>query len=113
MEKFIPYEKLSKKEKRKIDQARRQTWGELNPVTRKPENSKAYNRNKARDWKREYHESISGIFEPCQSTRNIVSISLKLVRSLSTITIGSSGCCTQTRNTAGMLTAIMVDRHSA
>ena len=33
MEKFIPYEKLSKKEKRKIDQARRQTWGDLNPVT--------------------------------------------------------------------------------
>ena len=33
MEKFISYEKLSKKEKRKIDQARRQTWGELNPVT--------------------------------------------------------------------------------
>ena len=62
MEKFIPYEKLSKKEKRKIDQARRQTWGELNPVTRKPENSKAYNRNKARDWKRAYHEPIPGIF---------------------------------------------------
>ena len=53
MEKFIPYEKLSKKEKRKLDQARRQTWGELNPVTRKPENRKAYNRNKARNWKRE------------------------------------------------------------
>ena len=58
MEKFIPYDKLSKKEKRKIDQARRQTWGELNPVTRKPENSKAYNRNKARNWKRDYHEPI-------------------------------------------------------
>ena len=53
MEKFIPYEKLSKKEKRKMDQARRQTWGELNPVTRKPENSKAYNRRKSQDWKRE------------------------------------------------------------
>ena len=52
MEKFIPYEKLSKKEKRKIDQARRQTWGELNPVTRKPENSKAYNRKKSQAWKR-------------------------------------------------------------
>ena len=62
MEKFIPYEKLSKKEKRKMDLAKRQTWGELNPVTRKPTNSKAYNRNKARDWKREYHEPISGIF---------------------------------------------------
>ena len=44
MEKFIPYEKLSKKEKRKMDLVKRQTWGELNPVTRKPENSKAYNR---------------------------------------------------------------------
>ena len=62
MEKFIPYEKLSKKEKRKMDLAKRQTWGELNPVTRKPENSKAYNRNKARNWKREMHETSSGSF---------------------------------------------------
>ena len=62
MEKFIPYEKLSKKEKRKLDQARRQTWGELNPVTRKPENSKAYNRNKARNWKRDYHEPVPGLY---------------------------------------------------
>jgi len=61
MEKFIPYEKLSKKEKRKIDQAKRRTWGELNPVTRKPEISKAYNRSKARDWKRADHEPIPGI----------------------------------------------------
>ena len=61
MKKFIPYEKLSKKEKRKIDQTSRQTWGELKPVTRKPETSKAYNRNKARNWKREYHEEIPGL----------------------------------------------------
>ena len=60
MEKYIPYEKLSKKEKRKINQVRRQTWGELTPVTRKPEKSKAYNRNKARNWKRAYHEPIPG-----------------------------------------------------
>ncbi len=56
MEKFIPYEKLSKKEKRRLDQQKRQTWGELNPATRKPENSRAYNRRKAQDWKR----SLSG-----------------------------------------------------
>ena len=62
MEKFVPYEKLSKKEKRKLDQAKRQTWGELNPVTSKPESSKAYNRNKARNWKREMHETSSGSF---------------------------------------------------
>ena len=62
MEKFIPYEKLSKKEKRKLDQAKRQTWNNLNPVTRKPVSSKAYNRNKARNWKRECHETNSGLF---------------------------------------------------
>ena len=62
MDKFIPYEKLSKKEKRKLDQAKRQTWGDLNPVTRKPENSKAYNRNKARNWKCDDHEASSGSF---------------------------------------------------
>lgn len=44
MKKMIPYEKLSKKEKRKMDAMRRGSWGNLNPVTRKPENSKAYNR---------------------------------------------------------------------
>ena len=76
MEKYIPYEKLSKKEKRKLDLARRNTWGELNPVTRKSQNSKAYNRNKSRNWKREYHEPIPGfsftntdIF-PCFSPHN-------------------------------------------
>ena len=62
MEKFIPYEKLSKKEKRKIDQARRQTWGELNPVTRKPENSKAYNRKRTQDWKKELPNLASSAF---------------------------------------------------
>ena len=51
--KFISYEKLSKKEKRKLDLAKRQTWGVRNPVTRKPENSKAYNRKRAQDWKKE------------------------------------------------------------
>lgn len=48
MEKFIPYEKLSKKEKRKRDAMRRGTWGALDPVTRKSKNPKAYDRQKAR-----------------------------------------------------------------
>ena len=51
MEKFIPYNKLSKKEKRKQDQSKRQTWGAISPVTRKPENSNAYNRKKNQYWK--------------------------------------------------------------
>ena len=50
MEKFIPYEKLSKKKQRELNAARRTTWA-LNPVTRKPANPKAYNRKTARNWK--------------------------------------------------------------
>ena len=48
MEKFIPYEKLSKKKKRVLDAARRGSWGGLSPVTRRAENPKAYKRKKAR-----------------------------------------------------------------
>ena len=48
MEKFIAYEKLSKKKKRELDAKRRGSWGGVNPVTRKPANPKAYNRTKAR-----------------------------------------------------------------
>ena len=60
MEKFVPYNKLSKKERRKLDLAGRKTWGACDPVTRKPMNSKAYNRNKARSWKREDHGPAPG-----------------------------------------------------
>lgn len=75
MEKFIPYEKLSKKEKRRLDSVRRATWGELSPVTRKPQNSKAYNRRKAQNWKKELSNSVSFIFgrsTPCMSSRGMV-----------------------------------------
>lgn len=53
MERFIPYNKLSKKEKKKQNQTKRQTWGDLNPVTRTPANSKVYNRKKNQYWKNE------------------------------------------------------------
>ncbi len=46
MTKHIPYIKLAKKKQRALNAARRGGWGELNPVTRKPENPKAYNRKK-------------------------------------------------------------------
>lgn len=59
MEKYIPYEKLSKKQKRQLDAQKRGSWGGINPVTRKPKNSKAYNRSKARQWRKDHHD------EPC------------------------------------------------
>ena len=59
MEKYIPYEKLSKKEKRKINNKRRRTWGGINPITRKPENSKAYSRKKNQYWQDELSSADS------------------------------------------------------
>ena len=50
MEKMIPYQKLSKKKQRELNALKRGSWGSLNPVTRKPENSKAYNRRTAQRW---------------------------------------------------------------
>lgn len=50
MKPFIPYDKRSKKAQREQNVQKRGTWGPLNPVTRKPESSKAYNRQKARKW---------------------------------------------------------------
>ena len=44
MEKFVPYEKLSKKKKKEQNDKKRVVWC-LNPVTRKPKNPKAYDRN--------------------------------------------------------------------
>jgi len=56
MEKFIPYEKLSKKEQKKRDRAMRMTWGTMSPVTRRAESRKRYERKREQGWKKE--ESI-------------------------------------------------------
>ncbi len=73
MEKFIPYEKLSKKKKRELDAGKRTAWA-INPVTRKPENPKAYNRKKAQKWTDDSVSVLSLLFsrfqeKPPQSTR--------------------------------------------
>ncbi len=49
MKKYTPYAKLSKKQKRVLDQQKRVTW-RFSPITRRPENPKAYQRKKARHW---------------------------------------------------------------
>ena len=65
MNQYIPYEKLSKKKQRELDQARRGSWGSLSPVTRKPANPKAYKRQKACRWKQDPSERafcfVSGV----------------------------------------------------
>jgi len=51
-----------KKEKGKIDQAKRQTWGERDPVAGKPTNSKAYNRKKSQAWKQKLPPTACDFF---------------------------------------------------
>ena len=49
---FIAYQKLTKKKQRELNAARRGTWGAMNPVTKRPEPSTAYQREKEkRRWK--------------------------------------------------------------
>lgn len=45
-DKFIPREKLSKKKRRELDNQKRNSWGEIKPVTRHVESKKAYNRQR-------------------------------------------------------------------
>lgn len=47
MERFIPYQRLSKKQKRMINSRKRASW-RISPVTRKTKNPKAYDRKKTR-----------------------------------------------------------------
>ena len=48
MKQYVPLEKRSKKEQKAYYAAQRGSWGDVNPVTRRSENPKAYNRQKSR-----------------------------------------------------------------
>ena len=45
MEKFVSCTDMTKKQKKEFNERRRNKWI-INPVTRKPENPRAYNRNR-------------------------------------------------------------------
>jgi len=60
-QKYVPLEKRSKKQQNEFHNAQRKDWGNLNPVTRKVPNAKAYNRKKARQWECK-REPLSGFF---------------------------------------------------
>ena len=46
MKKFVPYEKLSKKAKKMINNKARKSWGNINPITRTADTSAAYRNRK-------------------------------------------------------------------
>jgi len=59
MKAFVPYEKLSKKQKKEMDRARRATWDGVVPVTKRIESAKIYNRKKHQ---RGEYDSGAGVF---------------------------------------------------
>lgn len=59
MDKFIPKEKLSKKEIKKLNNKKRVVWSGVSPVTRKPKSKKAYDRKKARQINKDLNEPFS------------------------------------------------------
>lgn len=44
--KFIPFEKLSKKAQKERNAKKRGSWGDVKPITRSVPNKKAYNRKR-------------------------------------------------------------------
>lgn len=56
-EKFIPKNKLSKKAQKELNQKNRGSWGICNPVTKRIENKKRYNRKKV-------HKGDDFFYEP-------------------------------------------------
>jgi hypothetical protein len=64
-QKFVPFEKLSKKKKRERNADARHGWGALSPITRVPPNPKAYDRNKEKAIRRNGADSL--LFGGCCS----------------------------------------------
>lgn len=78
MQPFLPREKMSKRERRAMDASRRTTWDNVNPVTRKTENKKAYNRKKSPRW---YNDDSTGIFVcRCALSGSFIPQALRLPR---------------------------------
>ena len=72
MQKFIPFEKLSKKKQRELNARQRGDRGGLTPVTRRPAEPRAYNRRKARKWRddpdlRAFYYAVNVIFSLCSA----------------------------------------------
>lgn len=48
MSKFVPYNKMSKRQRREVDKIQRSDWGTMNPKTQVSKNKKRYDR---KEWR--------------------------------------------------------------
>jgi len=54
MKRFIVYDKLSKKRQRELNNEKRGTWGNINPVTKVKPSGKIYSRKKYQNIRKAY-----------------------------------------------------------
>ncbi len=57
---YVPLDKRSKKQQKEYHDKQRKDWNGVNPVTRKVESKKLYNRKKTGQWYQ--HEPSTGFF---------------------------------------------------
>ena len=62
MERYIPVDKLSKKQKKAYYAAKRGSWNGVNPVSRQVPSKKIYNRKQAKHWREEDALPVSFMF---------------------------------------------------
>lgn len=76
--KFVPYQNLTKKKRRELDRAKRGSWGDIKPVTRRAERSDAYDRKaENRRWRSETRrgtDNSGGFSFQSSSMRSILKI---------------------------------------
>lgn len=56
MKKFVSYEKMSKKQQKELNKKSRNTWGNVNPVSRMYSSKKEYKREKVN--KNDFEEEV-------------------------------------------------------
>lgn len=63
MEKYISYEKMSKKQQKLVNASKRGSWGNVKPITKVKESAKVYNRKKQNSQDYGYSFGGSAFFE--------------------------------------------------
>ncbi|MCE5189944.1 MAG: hypothetical protein LLF75_12305 [Eubacteriales bacterium] len=58
MKRFLPREKMGKRDKRALDEKKRVTWNGINPATQKMESKRIYNRKQSPRWYEDDHTGI-------------------------------------------------------
>ena len=58
MNRFLPREKMSKRQKRELDRSKRVAWDGINPVTRTTQNKTIYSRKQSPRW---YNDDSTGV----------------------------------------------------